>query len=169
MSSPQCGPTLWPPPVAHPPPRPRRPARPTPAASGCAASGTCSTTSARSPATPSPSATRPSTSSPTPHQPSAAPSSCSKPPSRSPWRRHQAARIGGKLPAQQGFTHPSPRNFGLNNLANVLADQGDLDRARTLHERALHIREARLGPDHADTARSRERLAEVVTALENCQ
>jgi hypothetical protein len=36
-----------------------------------------------------------------------------------------------------------------------------------LHERALTIHEARLGPDHPDTVRSRERLAVVVAALEN--
>jgi Tetratricopeptide repeat len=34
----------------------------------------------------------------------------------------------------------------LSNLAVVLHDQGDLHGARTLHERALTIREARLGP-----------------------
>jgi Tetratricopeptide repeat len=50
---------------------------------------------------------------------------------------------------------------------HVLRDQGDLDGARTLHERALAIYEARLGADHPDTARSRERLAAVVAELEN--
>ncbi len=39
--------------------------------------------------------------------------------------------------------------------------------ARTLHECALTIREARLGADHPDTMRSRELLAAVVTELEN--
>jgi hypothetical protein len=53
----------------------------------------------------------------------------------------------------------------LSNLANVLYDQGDLDRARRLYERALSIREARLGADHPDTARSRKDLAAVVAAL----
>jgi hypothetical protein len=48
-----------------------------------------------------------------------------------------------------------------------LADQGDLDAARSLHERALAIREARLGADHPDTMRSRKDLAAVVVALEN--
>lgn len=43
------------------------------------------------------------------------------------------------------------------------------DGARPLYERALTIREARLEPDHPDTARSRERLAAVVAALENRQ
>jgi hypothetical protein len=55
----------------------------------------------------------------------------------------------------------------LGNLATVLADQGNLDGARSLHERALAIREARLGPDHLATVRSRERLAAVVAALDN--
>jgi Flp pilus assembly protein TadD len=54
----------------------------------------------------------------------------------------------------------------LSNLAGVLAAQGDLDGARPLFERALAIREARLGPDHPDTVRSREKLALVVAALE---
>jgi Tetratricopeptide repeat len=53
------------------------------------------------------------------------------------------------------------------DLALVLRDQGDLDTARTLDERALAIFEARLGPDHPETARSRERLAAVVSELEN--
>ena len=38
---------------------------------------------------------------------------------------------------------------------------------RTLHERALAIHEARLGADHPDSVRSRERLAAVVADLEN--
>jgi tetratricopeptide (TPR) repeat protein len=50
----------------------------------------------------------------------------------------------------------------LGNLAIVLADQGDLDAARRLHERALAIREARLGPDHPDTAESLNILAGVL-------
>jgi hypothetical protein len=47
----------------------------------------------------------------------------------------------------------------LNNLANVLADQGDLASAPHLLERAVEIREARLGPDHPDTAKGRRQLA----------
>ena len=35
---------------------------------------------------------------------------------------------------------------GLNHLAKVLADQGDLDGARTLHERASVVFEIRLSP-----------------------
>jgi tetratricopeptide (TPR) repeat protein len=40
--------------------------------------------------------------------------------------------------------------------------QGDLDRAHTLHQRALTIREARLGADHPDTATSLSNLANVL-------
>ncbi|HEY2958094.1 MAG TPA: tetratricopeptide repeat protein [Actinomycetota bacterium] len=64
--------------------------------------------------------------------------------------------------------HPTTAT-NLGNLAGVVRAQGDLDAARTLHERALAIREARLGPDHPDTVRSRGLLAAVVTALENRQ
>jgi Flp pilus assembly protein TadD len=56
-----------------------------------------------------------------------------------------------------------------SNLAGVLTAQGDLDGAHALFERALAIREARLGPNHPDTVRSRENLALVVAALENRQ
>jgi hypothetical protein len=40
--------------------------------------------------------------------------------------------------------------------------QGDLDDARSLHERALAIRETRLGPDHPETALSHYHLADVL-------
>jgi hypothetical protein len=36
--------------------------------------------------------------------------------------------------------------YSLTGLANVLRDLGDTERARALFERALAIREARLGP-----------------------
>ena len=62
---------------------------------------------------------------------------------------------------------PRPVSRLVSNLAAVLRDQGDLDAARTLHERALHIRETRLGAEHPDTQRSRRDLAAVVSALEN--
>ena len=48
----------------------------------------------------------------------------------------------------------------------MLRDQGDLQGARTLYERALSIREAGLGADHPDTAESRKRLAAVVAELD---
>jgi hypothetical protein len=44
-----------------------------------------------------------------------------------------------------------------------------LDRARSLYEYALTIREARLGAGHPDTVRSRERLAAVVAELDEQQ
>jgi Flp pilus assembly protein TadD len=67
-----------------------------------------------------------------------------------------------------GLDHPITAQ-NLNNLAMVLAAQGDLDRARTLFERSLAIYEARLGADHPDTVRSRQDLAVVVAVLENRQ
>jgi hypothetical protein len=56
---------------------------------------------------------------------------------------------------------------GLNDLAAVLRDQNDLPAARALLERAQGIREASLGPNHPDTALSRQMLATVLEALEN--
>jgi hypothetical protein len=64
-----------------------------------------------------------------------------------------------------GAEHPHTAD-SLSNLAGVLADQGDLDTARALHERALAIYEARLGADHPGTVRSRQQLAAVVAALD---
>jgi hypothetical protein len=65
-----------------------------------------------------------------------------------------------------GLNHPQTTT-SLNNLALVLRDQGDLAGARTLHERALAIRETHLGPDHPATEESRRELVAVVTALEH--
>ena len=45
-----------------------------------------------------------------------------------------------------GTDHPYTAQT-LNNLAGVLYNQGNLDGARALHERALAIRETRLGAD----------------------
>jgi tetratricopeptide (TPR) repeat protein len=70
--------------------------------------------------------------------------------------------------ARLSADHPDTAR-SLDNLANVLADQGDLDAARTLFERALATREARLSGDHSDTVRSRQRLATVVAALDERQ
>ncbi len=67
--------------------------------------------------------------------------------------------------ARLGADHPDTAQ-GLNNLAIVLHDQGDLHGARPLFERALSIRQARLGPDHPHTLRSRQDLAAVVAALD---
>jgi tetratricopeptide (TPR) repeat protein len=63
--------------------------------------------------------------------------------------------------ARLGPDHPDTAE-SLNNLANVLQDQGNFDRARALFERALAIREMRLGPDHLDTALSLDNLATVL-------
>jgi Flp pilus assembly protein TadD len=46
-----------------------------------------------------------------------------------------------------GSDHPDVAT-SLNNLGLVLADLGNLNAARTHHERALAIRLAGLGPDH---------------------
>jgi hypothetical protein len=58
------------------------------------------------------------------------------------------------------------RPTSLGNLATVLRDQGNLDAARSLYERALNIREARLGTDHPDSVRTGTQLAAVMGALQ---
>ena len=58
---------------------------------------------------------------------------------------------------------------GWSRRYRVLHAQGDLDTARTLHQRALTIYEVRLGADHPDTVRSRQRLAAVVAELDTRQ
>jgi tetratricopeptide (TPR) repeat protein len=57
-----------------------------------------------------------------------------------------------------GPNHPDTMAC-LNDLAVLLADQGDYGEARALHERALAVREQELGPDHPDTAESLNNLA----------
>jgi hypothetical protein len=52
-----------------------------------------------------------------------------------------------------GPEHPDTAT-SLNNLAQVLAAQGNLLGARPLYERTLAIRERALGPEHPDTATS---------------
>ena len=52
----------------------------------------------------------------------------------------------------------------LNNLADLLRDQGDFAGARPLHERALAIRERALGSEHPDTATSLNNLAILLKA-----
>jgi len=52
----------------------------------------------------------------------------------------------------------------LNNLADLLRDQGDFAGARPLHERALAIRERALGPEHPATATSLNNLAILLKA-----
>jgi len=70
--------------------------------------------------------------------------------------------------ASRGRHHPATAE-SLSNLADVLADQGDLDRAHGLYERALKILESRRGAAHPDTVRSRHQLASVIAGLENQQ
>ncbi|HZD67529.1 MAG TPA: tetratricopeptide repeat protein [Actinomycetes bacterium] len=50
----------------------------------------------------------------------------------------------------------------VSNLGSVLRAQGNLDGARTLHQRALTIRETRLGKDHPATAHSLNNLGSVL-------
>ena len=50
---------------------------------------------------------------------------------------------------------------GLNNLAELYVKQHKPEQAYPLYRRSLLIREAQLGPDHPDVAKSRARLAEV--------
>jgi tetratricopeptide (TPR) repeat protein len=52
----------------------------------------------------------------------------------------------------------------LNDLANLLLDQGDFSAARRLHERALAIRERAFGSEHLNTAQSLNNLAETILA-----
>ena len=67
-----------------------------------------------------------------------------------------------------GIEHKAVR-FVLNQAAGYLWHRAELASAVALMERALAIDEARLGPDHPDTARSQEQLAATVAALENRQ
>jgi TolB-like protein/class 3 adenylate cyclase/Tfp pilus assembly protein PilF len=62
-----------------------------------------------------------------------------------------------------GPEHPDTA-MSLNDLADLLRDQGDFTGARPLHERALAIREKALGPDHPDTATSLNNLAILLKA-----
>jgi hypothetical protein len=59
-----------------------------------------------------------------------------------------------------GPDHPDTAR-GLNNLASLLQDQGELDAARPLYERSLAIYERVLAPDHPDTQATRGTLRRV--------
>jgi Tetratricopeptide repeat len=74
--------------------------------------------------------------------------------------------ISGLCPGNRFTLLAAPGN---GNLATVLAAQGDLEGARRLHERALAIRETRLGPDHPHTAESRRQLAALTSDLEGAE
>ncbi|TAK14074.1 MAG: toll/interleukin-1 receptor domain-containing protein [Anaerolineae bacterium] len=65
--------------------------------------------------------------------------------------------------AALGPDHPHTAT-GLNNLAILLQDLGDLPAARPLLERALVIWETALGPDHPDTATGLNNLATLLKA-----
>jgi Flp pilus assembly protein TadD len=77
------------------------------------------------------------------------------PTSRAPdKRRARVLRRGG---------HPETA-AGLNNLAVLLRDKGDLAAARPLLERVLAIREKVLGPEHPETASSLNNLTVLLSA-----
>ncbi len=57
-----------------------------------------------------------------------------------------------------GSDHPEVATT-LNNLGNVLREQGQLDEAKNLFQRALRIFQEVLGDDHEKTANVRRRLA----------
>ena len=59
-----------------------------------------------------------------------------------------------------------PQHQAMLDQLRLVLSKYDLAGARRLFERALAIREARLGADHPDTVRSRERLAAVVAELD---
>ncbi|MEO0515360.1 MAG: tetratricopeptide repeat protein [Planctomycetota bacterium] len=50
----------------------------------------------------------------------------------------------------------------MNNLARVMQDQGELQRARELHEKTLELRRRLLGEEHPDVATSMNHLASVI-------
>jgi tetratricopeptide (TPR) repeat protein len=49
--------------------------------------------------------------------------------------------------------------YPLNGLANLYVEQGKYAQAEPLYQRALHIREQSLGPEHLETAESLHDLA----------
>ena len=61
-----------------------------------------------------------------------------------------------------GEEHPLTTQ-SLNNLANLLSDQGSYEEARPLYERALAIYEKLLGEEHPDTKLVRQNLTTLDT------
>jgi hypothetical protein len=59
-----------------------------------------------------------------------------------------------------GSDHPTFAN-NLSNLADLLHDQGDLEKARTLQLRSLEILQSALGPENIDVARGLNNLANI--------
>jgi len=64
-----------------------------------------------------------------------------------------------------GDDHPNTF-WSMSNLAEVLADLGDLQGAHALHEQVLDGRRRVLGDDHPDTLQSMKNLATVRRELE---
>ncbi len=77
-------------------------------------------------------------------------------------RIRAAAGLGRPAEKRLGADDPTTTAaHSVHNLSHVLHDQGDLDHARTLHQRAVSIREARPGRP-PDTAQSLNNLATVL-------
>ena len=64
-----------------------------------------------------------------------------------------------------GSDHPNVAR-GLNNLAGVLQDLGELVQARSHYERALEIVSKRLGDEHPNTQIVRENLNRLLEAMQ---
>ena len=68
-----------------------------------------------------------------------------------------------------GPGHERARAWALNNEAAVLADAGDLERARQTYERAIALKEQSAGPTHPDVAMSLIGLGDVLKDLGNLE
>ncbi len=55
--------------------------------------------------------------------------------------------------------------YPLNNLANLYKEQGKYAEAEPLYQRALHIWEQALGPDHSRTQRVVQNYADLLRKL----
>jgi tetratricopeptide (TPR) repeat protein len=65
-----------------------------------------------------------------------------------------------------GDDHPDVAT-DLNNLAELLREQGKYSEAEPLYRRALEIREAQLGINHPSTATVRENLELLLSDMES--
>jgi len=70
--------------------------------------------------------------------------------------------------APLGPEHPNTAT-SLNNLGDLLQEQGDLAGARPYYERALRILMARLGPNHASTRAVQRNLADLEALMNQSQ
>ena len=68
-----------------------------------------------------------------------------------------------------GPGHERTRAWALNNEAAVLAEAGDLERARQTYERAIALKEQSAGPTHPDVAMSLIGLGDVLKDLGNLE